>query len=258
VNALLEQSHYLFLVLARVSCLLYFMPPWDNRLVPVPIKIASILALSLALTPLVKNFLPPVPDSAPALALLVLGEALLGLSLGLIVLLIFNGVRLAGNLAGIQMGFGMVNLIDPGTADQSSVMEDIYFLTATLIFLAAEGHHLMIRMLAESFSQVTVGRLASLPAPVFHLVLPLGSLMFSLGIKLAAPVLAALFLAQITLGLVARAVPQIQIMIVSFPLTIALGLIFLALTFGLAGPYLADQFLWLQYPFRQVFKAWQG
>ncbi len=258
MNALLEQSQYLVLVFARVGCLLYFMPPWDNRLMPVPIKIASILALSLALTPIVKNILPPLPDSAAALALLILGEALLGLSLGLVVLLILNGVRMAGNLAGIQMGFGMVTLIDPGSADQSSVMEDIYFLTATLIFLAADGHHLMIRILVESFSQVTVGGLVRLPAAVFHLVLPLGSMMFSLGIKLVAPVLAALFLAQITLGLVARAVPQIQIMIVSFPLTIALGLIFLSLTLSLAGPYLADQFLWLTHPLHQVLKACQG
>jgi flagellar biosynthetic protein FliR len=258
VTPLLQEFPYYLLVLARVGCLLFFFPPWDSRLVPVPLKLGAALALTLTLTPLVESGLPPLPGSGAALAMLLLGEFLLGLSLGLVARLIFAGVRMAGNLAGIQMGFGMVTLIDPGTAEPSSVMEDILFLAATLIFLAADGHHLLIRILAESFSQVTVGRIARIPGPVFHLILPLAGLMFSLALKLTAPVLGALFVANLALGLVGRALPQMQIMIVSFPLTIALGLFLLALTLSLAGPYLVGQFLWLQHPLRQVLRAWQG
>ena len=97
----------------------------------------------------------------------------------------------------------------------------------------------------------------SLPGSLFAYVPNLGRLMFSLAVQLLAPVLALLFLTQVALGLVARAVPQIQIMIVGFPLTIAVGFIFLSLTLMGAGPSLVDQFVALKTPLTHILGAWK-
>ena len=97
----------------------------------------------------------------------------------------------------------------------------------------------------------------ALPGALFTYVPSLGCLMYNLAVQLLAPVLALLFLTQLALGLVARAVPQIQVMIVGFPLTIALGLFFLSLTLMVAGPALIDQFVALKIPLDRILGAWK-
>jgi flagellar biosynthetic protein FliR len=121
-----------------------------------------------------------------------------------------------------------------------------------------DGHHLLLTVLAQSFGEVPVGGPPLLPGRVFEILLPLSSLMFQLAIKLVAPIIVVLFLTQVAMGLVARTVPQVQVMILAFPLTIALGLIFLSLTLVLIGPYLVSRFLWFKGPLLQVLRAWHG
>ncbi|MEW6386689.1 MAG: flagellar biosynthetic protein FliR [Thermodesulfobacteriota bacterium] len=246
------------LVALRVGCLLFFWPVWDNKAVPVQIKVYAALVIALALTPVVSPHLPPLPTDWLGVVQLLLREFLLGMSIGLVFRFIFSGVQMAGDLAAIQMGFSAVSLFDPQSQSYSTVIADILLLIAVLIFLTMDVHHLLFRLLAESFSEVPVGGLPLLPGRLFNFLPALGKLMFQLAIKVVAPVLAVLFLTQLALGLVARAVPQIQVMIVSFPLTIALGLIFLSLTLILVGPFLAQEFTEVKVPLHQVMQAWQG
>jgi flagellar biosynthetic protein FliR len=128
---------------------------------------------------------------------------------------------------------------------------------ATLIFLVMNGHHALLRLLAQSYQEVPMQTNISLPGSLFAYVPNLGRLMYSLSVQLLAPVLALLFLTQVALGLVARAVPQIQVMIVGFPLTIAVGFIFLSLTLMVAGPALVDQFVALKIPLTHILGAWK-
>lgn len=255
---LILQMQQFFLVATRVGCVLFFLPIWDSRLIPMQIRVFSILVISLALTPVVAGSLPPFPETWLAAAGLVLRELLLGLSLGMVVRFIFSGVQMAGDFLGIQMGFGMVNLIDPNSGVNTTVMGDIMLLVATLLFLAADAHHLVLAVLAQSFGEVPVGGSALMPGGLFNILVPLGHLMYQMTIKLVAPVILILFLTQIAMGLVARTVPQVQVMILAFPLTIALGLVFLSLSLMLIGPYMVGQFSWLQTPLTQVLKAWHG
>lgn len=255
---LILQLQSFFLVVTRVGCILFFLPIWDSRLVPVQIRIYSILVISLALTPVVAGTLPPFPENWLAVVGLVLREMLLGLSLGLVVRYVFSGVQMAGNLVGVQMGFGMVTLIDPQSGTPSSLMADLLMLVATVLFLAVDGHHLLLWVLAQSFGEVPVGGPALMPGSLYAFLVPLGSLMFQLAVKLVAPIILVLFLTQVAMGLVARTVPQVQVMILAFPLTIGLGMIFLSLTLVLLGPQLATKFAWFKDPLFQVLKAWQG
>ncbi|MFZ5450951.1 MAG: flagellar biosynthetic protein FliR [Thermodesulfobacteriota bacterium] len=255
---LILQLQHFFLVVMRVGCVLFFMPIWDSRTVPAQVKIFSILVIALVLTPVVGGTLPPFPHTWVALLFLVLRELLLGLSLGLVVRFVFSGIQMAGTLLGVQMGFGMVTLIDPQTADSSSLIADVFTLTATVLFLALDGHHMLLRVLAQSFGEAPVGGPALMPAGIFSFLLPMGSVMFQLMVKLVAPILLVLFLTQVAMGLVARTVPRVQVMIMAFPLTIALGLVFLSLTMTLIGYQLSNKFSWLQAPLAQVLKLWHG
>lgn len=254
---ILELQHF-FMVVIRVGSILFFLPVWDSRLVPVQIKVYSILVISLALTPVVSGTLPPFPDNWIAAVVLVLRELLLGLSLGLVVRYVFSGVQMAGALIGVQMGFGMVTLIDPQSGIPTSMMSDVLMLVATVLFLAVDGHHLLLWVLAQSFGEVPVGGPAMMPGSLYSFLVPLGSLMFQLAVKLVAPIILVLFLTQVAMGLVARTVPQVQVMILAFPLTIALGLVFLSMTLMLFGPQLIGKFAWFKGPLFQVLRAWQG
>jgi flagellar biosynthetic protein FliR len=255
---LLGQWQDFLRVALRTSCLLIFWPIWDSRFIPVQVRVFSLLAISLALTPIAAPLLPAFPTSWPALAGLVLQEFLLGLSLGLLVRFFLTGAQMAGNLLSIQMGFGMVTLIDPQSGGQSAIIADLFLFLTILVFLAIDGHHFLLRFLVLSFQEVPVGRPFALPANLFLSLPKFGSLMYQMTVMLAAPVLAALFLTQVALGLVARAVPQIQIMIVSFPLTIALGLLFLSFTFTMLGPALIEYFAGLKAPLHEALQAWKG
>lgn len=253
---LLTQWQNFLLVLMRTGALLMFWPVWDSRLIPVQIRVFSVLVIALVLTPVVSPFLPPFPATWMELAGLAVVEFLLGISVGLLMRLILAGVLVAGNLIAIQTGFGVVTLYDPQSQFQNTVIADLLVLVTILIFLAIDGHHLILRLVAQSFTEVPVGG-GKVPWELFHRLAQLGGVMFGWGVKLAAPVLAALFITQLALGLAARVVPQIQIMIVSFPLTIALGLLFFGFTLMLAGPFLADRFADLAEPLGQVLSAWR-
>jgi flagellar biosynthetic protein FliR len=258
VDWLIPQWQNFLLVALRTSCLLAFWPLWDSRLIPIQVRVFSVLLIALVLTPLVTPFLPPLPATWPAVLSLVGQEFLLGLSLGLLVRFVLTGAQMAGNLLSIQMGFGMVTLIDPQSRSQSTIIADLFLLLATLVFLAIDGHHYLLRLLILSFQKTPVGRPFTLPENLFLFLPSFGAVMYHLAIMLAAPVLGALFLAQVALGLVARAVPQIQVMILSFPLTIALGLLFLSLTLTMVGPALVNHFGNLKNPMQLVLQAWRG
>lgn len=257
MNNLIVMLQNFLLVSLRAGCLLYFCPPWDSRLIPMQIRVFSILGLSLALTPVVSPYLPSFPATWSAGIVLVIREILIGLGCGLAFRFLFAGIQMAGNLVAIQMGFGMATLLDPQTQAQNTILAEMLVLSATLVFLALHGHHALLRLLAQSFQEVPLETSISLPESLFASVPNLGRLMYSLAVQLLAPVLALLFLTQLALGLVARAVPQIQVMIVGFPLTIALGLFFLSLTLMVSGPVLVDQFADLKITLMQIMGAWK-
>jgi flagellar biosynthesis protein FliR len=255
-NLILNWQNFV-LVSLRTGCLLYFCPPWDSHLIPVPVKVFSILGLSLALTPVVSPFLPSFPSTWSDGVLLVMREFLMGLGFGLVFRFLFAGVQMAGDLVAIQMGFGMATLLDPQTQAQNTLLAELLVLLATLIFLTMNGHHAVLRLLTQSFQEVPFATSFLLPKNLFAFIPNLGRLMYNVSVQLLAPVLALLFLTQLALGLVARAVPQIQVMLVGFPLTIALGLFFLSLTLMVAGPALVDQFIALKAPLEQTLTVWR-
>jgi|UniRef100_A0A7C5EPW5 flagellar biosynthetic protein FliR len=258
MDSLITSWHNFLLVSLRVGCLLLFLPPWDNRLLPGTVKVFFTLGFSLAVTPLVAPHLPPFPTTWIAGLYLILREILWGLSVGLLFRFLFAGIQMAGNLVSIQMGFGMATLLDPQSQAQNTLLGEILVLLALMVFLTIDGHHVLLRFLVQSFEELPLDSNLTFPRVLGGYLSSMGNLMFSLGIQLLAPVLALLWLTQLALGLMARAVPQIHVLVVGFPLTIAVGLFFLTLTFMVLGPALVDQFAALRIPLHRVLESWKG
>ncbi len=231
----LESFLRLGLIFARVSILIAAIPLMGARSVPVRVKAALALAVAVVLFPTVPP-LPPGFMSEPATVVVgLLGEVLVGAALGLMVRAVFAGIELSGTLMGFNMGFGIVSAIDPQSNAQVSLVGQLQMLFAFLLFLAANAHHEFLRLVGHSFKSLPLLGGGVSPALAGDLV-QAGGEIFRLGLKLSAPVVAAIFLANVVLGVVARTVPQINLLIVGFPITIALGLVVLGATLPFFGP----------------------
>lgn len=225
----LDQFKTFILILMRVTSILFFMPVFGTRNIPALSKIGLSIMISLLLLPLVKidsQFFPREPIN---FCFLVIKEIILGMVLGLSIKFIFAGVQAGGHLAGFNMGFTMAQIVDPQSGIQETVLTQLYFLLSVLIFLALDGHHWFIRALTYSLEIVPPGGFF-LREQLGEYLLKLSGGIFIIAVKIAAPILVALFLVQMGLGILAKAAPQINIMMTSFPLIIAAGLLILTLS----------------------------
>lgn len=214
----------LVLALARVGGLFIMGPIFASRSAPVRVRVALVFFMTLAMLPLAGS-VPPMLENAGALTLLGMAsfETLIGFTIGLVAQLTFGAVQMAGQLAGIQMGIGLSNLIDPQTQEHITSLAQWENLLAILLFLSIDGHHMLVRAVAESFQVLPIG--GGLPAAAgFGLVLDLANGLFIVALKIAAPVMVLLLLVNAAMGVLAKLIPQLNVFIVGFPLNVGAGL----------------------------------
>lgn len=227
----LEYFKLFALVLARFSGLMVSAPVLGSANFPMTGKAGLSALAALIIVPSVSTMGMSLPDTPFAFALMAAGELMIGLILGFVMTLVFASIQLAGQIIDLQTGFGMMNVFNPALETQFPVFGFFMFILAVLYLLAINGHHLMIRALVATYDHVPVGGFAARPALFLDLA-GIGQGMFVDGLVLAAPLAAAMLLAYVTLGLLSRVVPQIHLFVVGFPLTIALGLLLMALAIG--------------------------
>lgn len=232
----IERADVFFWVFLRVGILFLMLPFFGARGIPVLWKVGFSLLLAAILAPIVP---PPrsLPRHTPEVLLGIASEVLLGLVLGLGVRMFLGAVQLAGQLLGFQMGFNMASALDPQTGTQSSVISQFLYLFTVLLFFSIDGHHLLILALASSFEAVPPSGFL-LKAPHTGYLVEIGGDMFLIGLQVAAPVMVALFLSNFCLGIVARTVPQVNILMVGFPLNIGLGLFLFGITLSQISPFM--------------------
>lgn len=218
--------------MARILALVATAPVLGNRGVPARIRLGIGLALTLAIAPLAG----PIPDISPSSwegLLILVQQIVIGTAMGLAMRVAFAAVDMAGELIGLQMGLGFANFFDPTQGSNAPVVAQFMGLLAILFFLALNGHLLIISTLAQSFSVLPIG--ADLfGAQAAYSVVTWGGRMFESGLTLALPVVAALLIANLALGVLTRTAPQLNIFAVGFPITLMLGFFMLALVL----PYL--------------------
>lgn len=225
-----EHAEAFILVLLRVSAIVVTIPVISESSIPMRVKASLSILIALIIFPLVLPKIPPVAVY-PTLILMyrMAGEVLIGVVIGFAARLIFAGIRMASDLVGFQMGFSIANVIDPTSSEQVSIITELQYLVAMLVFLSFDAHHVFFTAIVQSY--------AVLNPLTFHFsgalmqnILSLSKDMFVIAVKLAAPIMAVMLFTNVGLGIVARTVPQINIFIVGMPLQIAIGLIFLGLT----------------------------
>jgi flagellar biosynthetic protein FliR len=233
------------LVVARLSGLVLASPLLGHGLVPARVRAGLVGVLALALAPVV-----PVPNldgatSAWVLAALLAAEGAVGVTLGLLAQLIFAGVQLGGQVAGIQIGFGIANVIDPMSETGATVMAQWQQLAALLAFLALDVHHVLLRAVLASFHAAPVGAIV-LSSDLLQGVVAHGASLFAVGARIAAPVLVVLLLVNGALAVLARTIPQLNVFAVGLPVNVGVGLVVVGASLPFTMRFLAGRFVALE------------
>jgi flagellar biosynthetic protein FliR len=226
----LPQFQVFMVILIRVGGMLAAWPILGSQIIPLQIKTGLVLMLSIVLFPIVH--VPVLPADPLKLGAGMTGEFLIGLVIGLAVRFLFAGVELAGELIGSQMGLSVIQLFDPMTQHQVPVISQFQTVLASLIFLALNVQATVVRVVAESFELIPPFG-AHLSTALLGEVLRLSQGLFVIAVKLAAPILAVVLLVNLGLAIMGRSVPQLNVFVTSFPITIAAGLFVM----GPALPY---------------------
>lgn len=216
------------LVFARVGGLIAAAPMLGNRAIPRTVRAGFALVFSLALTPLAEPKVGPIPNHLFLLAAAVVKDGLLGVSIGFAARLLFASVEMAGYFVDTQMGFGFINLVNPFSEQQSSLLSVFQYQLAITVYLLANGHLALLGSVADSLQTLPPG--AVNPHGAFGLTMTsLLKTMFTLGFRLALPAAGVLLVVDLGFALVARAVPQMNVFIVGMPAKIVIGLTTVAL-----------------------------
>ena len=228
-------------ILVRTSAVVVAMPVLGSTNLPALVKAFMSLVLALVLWPVVdmSGFKPPT--TLLGFLPLMVGEVLIGVILGLSARLLLTSLQIMGQMAGFQMGFAVANVIDPMSGMQISVLGQFVYLVGILVFLAVGGHHMFIRALADSFTLVPPGDFG-LSTGLFKQMMALASKMFYLAVRIGAPIIGALLFTSVIMGVLAKTVPQMNILIVGFPLKITVGLVMLAATMTVLVPVMVKVF----------------
>jgi flagellar biosynthetic protein FliR len=209
------------LVLARVGGIFTSAPVFGNVHVAPMVRVAIALSLAFVFFPIVQPH-APYSDLFP-FVFAVFREALVGLVMGFLAAMMFAAIQMAGAYVDLVVGFGFANIVDPMIREHNAVIGQFHNLVATLLFLAINGHHLMIRGLADSFRVLPLGEMALTPESAGNIA-NVFAVVFVAALKIAAPIVGAIFLTDVGLGILARTVPQLNVFVVGFPAKLAVAL----------------------------------
>ncbi|MGI4854667.1 MAG: flagellar biosynthetic protein FliR [Janthinobacterium lividum] len=222
----------------RLTGLMLFAPFFGSTAIPPQLKAGLVVGLSILLYPVLSPHLVPVDLSSwPKL---VFGELLIGSAIGIATNLVFDGVQMAGSILSTQMGFSLINLLDPQTQVDSTVIAVFHQTLAMLIFLRLDVHLWLLRALGRSFLLLPPGS-AHLSGAFTMTAVQAGGQVFTLGLQMAAPVFSATLITDVVLGLLGKASPQMPLMLLGPPIKtlLGLGVLFAALRYW---PSLLDRF----------------
>lgn len=216
------------LVLTRATAFVAVCPVFSARMVPPLVKTGLGLMLALAALPLIPAA-PPATDHWLSLSLAILGEAAIGMGLGLFVSLVFFAAQVAGSLVGLQMGLAMAEFIDPSSGGHSIALAQFFYLWTLVLFLTVNGHHALIAGLMKSIEIVHLGH-GVLTGELTLYIIDKFAEMFVVALKIVGPLIAILFTADVVMGLMSRLVPQMNVFMLGFPIKIFAGFMVIMLT----------------------------
>jgi len=232
------------IVLTRVSVFLIVTPLFNGNAIPARIRVSLILLISFFLSVSMPTVLTLDQLSPLKTLLLILGEAVYGFGLGLIVVSIFSVVKIAARIIERQMGLAFAGTLDPlsgETAEGFSILIEMLFI---LLFLAANGHHLLLLIIARSYDSFPAGHVPELGSLVEGVVTA-GTTMLIASLRLAGPMLAAFLLLLVVLGVFARILPEMDILFISMPLRVGMGLLMAGILMPFINQFVGEFADWM-------------
>jgi flagellar biosynthesis protein FliR len=221
------QQFLLFLVIfARITALVVVAPVFGHKSIPVQVKAGLGTLLTFILYPMISQHPVVVDLELIPFFILVIREVMVGVLLGFGLGILFSGIQYAGELISFSIGLSVATMFSSDDNQQTPVIGEFMSLFAMLIFLLLNGHHFVLEALRLTYGAVPIGTFG-FSQPLFERFVTLGSMMFVVAVKISAPVMVAEFLTNVGLSIMARVMPQMNVFVVSFPLSIGVGLVVL-------------------------------
>lgn len=238
MNISLAQAEVFFLALTRILATIIHVPVLGGKAIPNQVRIGLGLLLTICLVPW-----QSLPEATTIVGFvpftIAIGkELLIGTLAGFAADLVFGAVEIAAEAMGLESGFASSKLFNPALEESSSSYSQLFVITATMYFLAIDGHHLVLTALQKSFEAIPIG--GTIPFSDPTLLMKMTSQMIQAGIELSLPILAALLLTDLSLGLIARVAPQIQVYFLGLPLKLGVSLAGMGLVLVLVLPLLGN------------------
>ncbi len=238
--------------LARVAAMFAAIPVFSGSQVPFQMRLGVAVMFAMITYPVVKDYIPHESFTILGFGLVVAAEIVLGLLVGFLAQLVFMAAEFAGSLIGYQMGFAAANIFDPSTQSQVALISRFQGIFAILLFLSLNIHHLFLEAIVASFEMLPPGSL-TLSGGAIPMIVEVANHSLVLSLRLVAPILALLILSTLTLGVMSRVFPQLNVFMISFPVNIGISFIVMGLTFGIVSSLLKEEFFSLPERFLRLF-----
>jgi len=233
-NLTFHQFIVFFLGFVRIATIVATVPIFGYYGVPVLVKAGLSFFITWVLYPLIDNGSFTIPIDFLPFVLMIMKEVMVGLIIGLATNFLFIGLQMSGELIGIDMGFGIVNIIDPMTGEQVSLIAQFQYIVALLLFIIFNGHHFLLNALRSSFIAAPLGT-AHFSGLITAQIVRISADVFKIALQIGGPAIVVLFMTSFVMGIIARTVPQMNIFIVGFPLKISVGLAMVWVSLPLFG-----------------------
>lgn len=213
-------------IITRISGLFASAPLFSTYPIPMQVKVWLAACIAFILFPIVQhNTMFSVPNSVPALSLILFKEFLIGFAMGFCANIIFIGIELGVNMFAVQMGLSADQALNPTSGGNSPVITQAYTYLATMLFIAIGAHQWLFSAIYNSFKTMPIGYTISFSPEIVGQLVGITGQIFSIGLAVALPIFGVLFITDILLGLTSKMMPQMNIFMVSIPLKIYLGLL---------------------------------
>jgi len=232
------------LVLGRVSAFFAVMPIWSAKGIPTRVRAGLALVVAAAFTAVQGPIMGEIPTQWLELSLLLVREILCGIVLGLAVAIVFAAIRQTSEIIHMQMGLADAEIIDPLTGEEPQPLGMLLEMAVLVLFLLSGGDLLLLKMIERSYEAFPIGHPAS-ASVMAQAVLDAGTIMLVFGLQLAAPMLAAFMMLAVLLAVIARALPEMNVLMESLPLRVGLGLFMAAAMVPLLNTFTQDLGDWL-------------
>ncbi len=219
-------------VLARISGLVTTAPIFTGDQIPVQARAILAVGLALLLTPTQWTGGSPSPASLPDYAILMAGEFLIGMILGLGIIIMVSGMQLAGQVIAQMSGMALADVLSPGGDTETPLFSNLLYMTALAVFVVIGGHRAAVDALLTTFKAFPAGHAPDATAALGRTVELLMTESFALGLRAAAPAMVALLLATLVLGLIGRTLPQLNILVLGFGVNAIVTLAVLIVSIG--------------------------